>query len=107
MVKRLIRALKTLPRQTWWAIALPLAFLALLAMDRHLAATGFLAWVGYRALTVQRRKRTCSTRRVKHKLRWVNPSTGLPMFLNDVGGVDSAGHYYGEDTLPYHRRDNR
>ena len=105
MVKRLIRALKTLPRQTWWAIALPLAFLALLAMDRHLAATALAVWIGYRVLKLQRRRKASQIAKARNEeIPWLNPSTGLPMFFNDLGGVDTAGHYFGEDTAANHHR---
>ncbi len=108
MVKRLIRALKAIPRRIWWVVALPIALLALLAVDRHVAGTAFAVWVGYLALTFRRRQKSSRTRAMKDKdIRWVNPSTGLPMFLNDVGGVDSAGHYYGEDPAQSHHQHER
>ena len=105
-MRRLVRALKTVPRRSWWVIALPLAFLALLAVDRHLAATAFAAWVGYRVLQLQRRRKSPLTRGLEDDEHpWINPSTGLPMLFNDPGGVDEAGYYFNEDTLHHHRGD--
>jgi hypothetical protein len=104
-MRRLVRALKTVPRRSWWVIALPLAFLALLAVDRHLAATAFAAWVGYRVLRFQRRRARDAAKARNKEIRWRNPSTGLPMLFNNLGGVDTAGYYFNEDTLDRHRGD--
>lgn len=105
-MRRLVRALKAVPGQIWWVIALPLAFLALLAVDRHLAATAFAAWAGYRVLKLLRRRRTREAAKTRNEeIRWLNPSTGLPMLFNDLGGMDTAGYYFNEDTLHRHRGD--
>jgi hypothetical protein len=105
-MNRLVRATKTVPQRTWWTIALPLAFLALLAVDRHLAATAFAAWAGYRVLKHQRGRRASQAAKARNEeIPWLNPSTGLPMLFNDLGGVDTAGYYFNEDTLHHHRGD--
>ncbi len=100
-MKRIIAGLRKVPSRVCWILGIPTAFVLLLVIDRHLAATTFIMWAGHRAIVLRKheteKEAPAKAKYEEHIL--INPSTGLQMVGNNPGGVDTGGCFYGEDPV--------
>ena len=98
-MKRLVRALRSIPKRVVWILGGPLISLMRFAIDRHTATVGFIAWAAYGAYgrIVNTRpepraagKKNSEDTRDEHI--WINPTTGLPMVKKIIAGFDLDGY---------------
>jgi hypothetical protein len=92
-----LHALRTVPRRSWWTLAIAILFVAAFAFDRHLGAVATMGILVYSVL-VHGFQGLPARKGGKGNRRAINPSTGLSM----TGiGTDAGGFFYGED--PFYR----
>lgn len=91
-IRRLRRAVRTIPRRVWLILSTPATFIALLLIDGRLAISVFFAMFAWLVAIQLYRNRSLIHATEKDILDgMINPATGRMMH----GGIDIGGSSYG------------